>query len=102
MNTKTLRDWADTCEKLGSAPPSSMVASALREAANELDRVHAQLDAIDAISEDDWENGQAASWVCRIRNGETLDDLVKDGMKTQDTLEERYFSYMVTSKGSVL
>jgi len=63
---------------------------ALRRTTDKLKEATDQLHAIEAINEDDWENGKAATWVHRIRNGETLEALVKDGMETQDALEERF------------
>ena len=51
----------------------------------------AQLEAIDSVNEDDWENGEAATWVAEIRNGKSLADCVKDGMVTQEAHEEAYF-----------
>jgi hypothetical protein len=55
------------------------------------DEAWAQLAAIDAINEDDWENSPAASWVTRIRTGETLGSLVCDGMVTQEAFEDAFF-----------
>ena len=45
-----------------------------------------QLDLIDQINEDDWESGEAASWVAKIRSGQPL-----DGMVTQEQYEASYF-----------
>ncbi len=42
-----------------------------------------QLKAIDSINEDDWESGEAAAWVCKIRSG-----LPIDGMVTQEDWEQ--------------
>ncbi len=44
-----------------------------------------KLDLICDINEDDWEDGEAASWVHKIMCGESL-----DGMVTQEQLEESY------------
>ncbi len=54
----------------------------------ELRQLREQLVAIDAINEDDWENGEAASWVNMIRNGVTMEDLRAAGMRTQQEHEQ--------------
>lgn len=67
------------------------------------DKAQAKLDAIHDINEEDWEDGSAASWVTRIMAGESVDDLVKDGMETQDALEQRFCSFdPLAMKGSAL
>lgn len=60
-------------------------AKALRESR---DKAKAKLDAIADINEDDWQNGEAASWVTRIMAGESIEQLVKDGMVTQEAYED--------------
>ena len=40
-------------------------------------KAEAQLEAIDSISERDWMDGEAVTWVYKIRNGEPLDGMVK-------------------------
>jgi hypothetical protein len=67
------------------------------------DKAQSKLDAISDINEEDWEDGSAASWVTRIMAGESIEDLVKDGMETQDALEERFCSFdPLAAKGSAL
>lgn len=58
----------------------------------EVRRLRAQLDAIDSISEEAWEDGTAVDWIAKIRSGHDL-----TGLPTQEEYEDRAFDFVASS-----
>jgi hypothetical protein len=83
-----LVDEIDAIRAIVAPRPDESTEDAVRRALEEerarADGAEAQLNAIDALPEDVWENGEAAAWVCEIRNGNL------DGLPTQASYEEDF------------